>query len=390
MHEDIPILNFLVPKEFKHAQRASDRHDVREGEGGIRRQAAAAGWCRPASRTSSSNATTCWSRSARRTPSPGSSATSAWNSTSGTCRWSTRSPCSPPTRRCSSAATRRSARRTSSGRWRTATRRRSPSTSCARARTCKDRPPPLVNLSSQKMGIHEWSYDNDISLDLRFKVPHRDKAMALRDIKAEVELGFDWQAGLRRGAALPELRRADGVHRQAVHRVRRLRRYLPGRLHHLHRATREEADLRTRLKAPAHNMTQALYVSGELKTGRVMVKDEDVCLHCGLCAERCPTGAWDMQRFLLDVAQAENACCKQLDRVERPPAGQRLRRQVRQRQRIRFGQRQHAVRQGGPAHGRAGDAAQHLPVQHPGPADLVRGARSRRPGISARAAAAST
>ena len=67
--------------------------------------------------------------------------------------------------------------------------------------------------------------------------------------------------------------------------------------------------LRGGLSAPAHNETQDLYVSGALKTGRVMVKDEDVCLHCGLCAERCPTGAWDMQRFLLDVAQAENACC---------------------------------------------------------------------------------
>jgi ferredoxin len=71
----------------------------------------------------------------------------------------------------------------------------------------------------------------------------------------------------------------------------------------------EEAELRLRLNAPAHNTSQDLYVSGPLKTGRVMVKDEDVCLHCGLCAERCPTGAWDMQRFLIDVAQAEHACC---------------------------------------------------------------------------------
>jgi NAD-dependent dihydropyrimidine dehydrogenase PreA subunit len=66
----------------------------------------------------------------------------------------------------------------------------------------------------------------------------------------------------------------------------------------------EEADLRTRLKAPASNTTQDLYISGEVKTGRVMVKDEDVCLHCGLCAERCPTGAWDMQKFLLHTTQA--------------------------------------------------------------------------------------
>jgi ferredoxin len=70
----------------------------------------------------------------------------------------------------------------------------------------------------------------------------------------------------------------------------------------------DEDTLRLSLMAPALNVTQDLYVSDDLKTGRVMVKDEDVCLHCGLCAERCPTGAWDMQRFLLDIAQAEHAC----------------------------------------------------------------------------------
>jgi NAD-dependent dihydropyrimidine dehydrogenase PreA subunit len=69
-----------------------------------------------------------------------------------------------------------------------------------------------------------------------------------------------------------------------------------------------EHDLRLRLKAPANNLTQELYVSANLKSGRVMVKDEDVCLHCGLCAERCPTGAWDMQKFLLETTQAGPAC----------------------------------------------------------------------------------
>ncbi|MCA6237067.1 MAG: 4Fe-4S dicluster domain-containing protein, partial [Phenylobacterium sp.] len=67
----------------------------------------------------------------------------------------------------------------------------------------------------------------------------------------------------------------------------------------------EEADLRSRLKAPALNLDQDLLVSGALATGRVMVKDEDVCLHCGLCAERCPTGAWDMQRFTLEMTHAD-------------------------------------------------------------------------------------
>ena len=69
-------------------------------------------------------------------------------------------------------------------------------------------------------------------------------------------------------------------------------------------ANGEEADLRARLKAPAPNLAQDLYISGELKTGRIMAKDEDVCLHCGLCAERCPTGAWDMQKFSLSLVQA--------------------------------------------------------------------------------------
>jgi NAD-dependent dihydropyrimidine dehydrogenase PreA subunit len=73
-------------------------------------------------------------------------------------------------------------------------------------------------------------------------------------------------------------------------------------------ANGEEADLRTRLQAPAANLTQDLYVADGLKTGRVMVKDEDVCLHCGLCAERCPTGAWDMQKYLIDMTLAGTPC----------------------------------------------------------------------------------
>jgi NAD-dependent dihydropyrimidine dehydrogenase PreA subunit len=75
-------------------------------------------------------------------------------------------------------------------------------------------------------------------------------------------------------------------------------------------ANGEEADLRTRLKAPAQNLTQDLYVADNLKTGRVMVKDEDVCLHCGLCAERCPTGAWDMQKFSIAQTRAGSGCRK--------------------------------------------------------------------------------
>jgi len=170
------------------------------------------------------------------------------------------------------------------------------------------RPPPHVTLASQKMGIHEWSYDNDISLDLRFKVPLRDKAVALRDITAEVELGFDDQQ------AFAEAQRCLNCDVQTVFSDKLCIEcdacvdICPVDCITF-TANADEDTLRASLMAPALNVTQDLYVSADLKTGRVMVKDEDVCLHCGLCAERCPTGAWDMQRFLLDIAHAENACC---------------------------------------------------------------------------------
>lgn len=166
-----------------------------------------------------------------------------------------------------------------------------------------DRPPPGVNVTSTKMGIHEWSYDNAPSLDLRFKVPHRDKLLALQDIKAEVELGFD------ESLAYAEAQRCLNCDVQTV--------FTESACIECDACVDicpvdcisftgndEEPALRTHLNAPAHNLTQELYVSAPLKTERVMVKDEDVCLHCGLCAERCPTGAWDMQRYLIDVAQA--------------------------------------------------------------------------------------
>jgi NADPH-dependent glutamate synthase beta subunit-like oxidoreductase len=169
------------------------------------------------------------------------------------------------------------------------------------------RPLPAVEVMSQKMGIHEWSYDNEIALDKRYKVPHRDKEIALKDIRAEVELGFDPQL------ALAEAGRCLNCDMQTV--------FSSSLCIECDACVDicpmdcitftengEEADLRTRLQAPAKNLTQDLYVANDLKTGRVMVKDEDVCLHCGLCAERCPTGAWDMQKFLLETTQAGEPC----------------------------------------------------------------------------------
>ncbi len=163
-------------------------------------------------------------------------------------------------------------------------------------------------LISQKMGIHEWSYDNDISNDLRYRVPLRDKEVALKDVRVEVELGFDQKLGFLEAERCLNCDVETVFIARSVHRVRRLRRHLPDGLHHLHRRTARRTSCAAGSNAPAKNRTQDLYVSAELKTGRIMVKDEDVCLHCGLCAERCPTGAWDMQKFLLDMTLAGPAC----------------------------------------------------------------------------------
>ncbi len=170
-----------------------------------------------------------------------------------------------------------------------------------------DRPLPMVEILSQKMGIHEWSYDNDIAPDRRYRVPHRDKVVALRDIKAEVELGYDVEL------ALKEAHRCLNCDVQTVFTSKLCIEcdacvdICPMDCITFTQ-NGEEADLRTRLKAPAKNVTQDLYVANDLKTGRVMVKDEDVCLHCGLCAERCPTGAWDMKKYLIDMTHADDKC----------------------------------------------------------------------------------
>ena len=171
-----------------------------------------------------------------------------------------------------------------------------------------DRPAPAVEVISQKMGIHEWSYDNDISPDLRYKVPWADAAKTLKSIKLEVELGFDAETAWKETQRCLNCDVETVFTQNALHRVRRVRRHLPDGLHHASRATARRRICARACRAEALNLTQDLYVSGELKTGRVMVKDEDVCLHCGLCAERCPTGAWDMQKFLLEMTYAGPGC----------------------------------------------------------------------------------
>src|ERR1700716_182400 len=170
-----------------------------------------------------------------------------------------------------------------------------------------DRPQPAVAIFSQKMGIHEWSYDNDIAPDKRYRVPLRDKVVALRDIKAEVELGFDVEM------ALKEAHRCLNCDVQTVFESKLCIEcdacvdICPMDCITF-TENGEAADPRARLKPPAQNLTQDLDVANDLKTGRVRVKDEDVCLHCGLCAERCPTGAWDMQKYLIDMTYAGSTC----------------------------------------------------------------------------------
>jgi len=183
-----------------------------------------------------------------------------------------------------------------------------------RGEDMRRRPPPTFELISQKMGIHEWSYDNAIAVDRRHKVPLKDTVIALKSIKVEVELGFDaklaWQEAQRCLNCDVQTAFTDKLCIECDACVD----ICPMDCITF-TGNGEEADLRTRLRAPAANPTQDLYVSGELRTARVMVKDEDVCLHCGLCAERCPTGAWDMKKSFIDMTHAGEA-----PRTRRPAA----------------------------------------------------------------------
>lgn len=181
---------------------------------------------------------------------------------------------------------------------------------CRGKNVIEDRPGPGVSLTSQKMGVHEWSYDNQISTDGRVHVPHADKEKALSNLKVEVELGFDIELGLK------EAERCLNCDAQTVFTGEKCIEcdacvdICPTDcINFLEKAS--EKKLRQELRVPANNRTQDLYASGKLKqTGRIMIKDENVCLHCGLCAERCPTGAWDMQKFLYTVTKAGQACAE--------------------------------------------------------------------------------
>ena len=159
-----------------------------------------------------------------------------------------------------------------------------------------DRLPPGMNLTSQKMGIHEWSYSNDYDGSERRLMPHVDLKKRFKQLNIEVELGFTLDQTVK------EVERCLNCDIQTVFAANLCIEcdacidVCPVDCLTI-TENGDEDDLRKRLTAPAENLEEDLYVSEPLpQTSRVMVKDEDLCVHCGLCAERCPTGAWDMQK----------------------------------------------------------------------------------------------
>ncbi len=174
---------------------------------------------------------------------------------------------------------------------------------CNKKNLLTERLNPMVNLVSQKMGIHEWAYDSEIDEYDRLVVPQAPKTKTLVNRKQEVELGFDPLAGYK------EAERCLNCDVQTVFDAPKCIECdacvdICPTACITFTANDEEPELRQHLKVPALNLTQDVYVADGLKTGRIMAKDEDVCLHCGLCAERCPTAAWDMQKFWYDVTKA--------------------------------------------------------------------------------------
>ena len=176
---------------------------------------------------------------------------------------------------------------------------------CNAQSVSQDRPAPNTHLRSAKMGIHQWSYDNQVTDLDRQDSAHLPVAQALANRKIESELGFNPDV------AFAEAERCLNCDVQTV--------FVEQQCIECDGCTdicptncitftpnQDEQELRNNLNAPSLNTQQDLYVSQDLPTGRVMVKDEDLCLHCGLCAERCPTSAWDMQQYLYSVTKAGN------------------------------------------------------------------------------------
>ena len=168
-----------------------------------------------------------------------------------------------------------------------------------------ERPPQGQTLTSTKMGLHEWAYSNNYDPVARQKMKHVDLPMRFSTMTVEVEEGFTAEQ------TRAEVERCLNCDVQTVFtdslciECDACIDICPVDCLTIAAPTDDETELRTRLMAPAEDTTQALFLSGPLKqTGRLMVKDENVCLHCGLCAERCPTYAWDMRKFVLELPTA--------------------------------------------------------------------------------------
>jgi len=179
-----------------------------------------------------------------------------------------------------------------------------------------ERPPEGMSLITQKMGISEWSYHNDYNPASRQKMQHVDLARRFEQLNIEVELGFNAEQTAR------EVQRCLNCDVETVFTEKRCIEcdacidVCPVQCLTIARDG-EESEIRGRLSAPAVNPDQALFASGPLpQTGRLMLKDEDVCVHCGLCAERCPTAAWDMQKFDLHIPYAGSPCTTTLVPVQ--------------------------------------------------------------------------
>jgi NADPH-dependent glutamate synthase beta subunit-like oxidoreductase/ferredoxin len=167
----------------------------------------------------------------------------------------------------------------------------------------QQRPQPASDLAGQKLGYHDWIYHSEVIEEQRHAVPMQPKVKSIKDRLLEVELGFDRQVGLK------EALRCINCDIQTVFYYDKCIEcdacvdICPTTCINF-LANGEEEDLRSRLAIPAKNDWQSLYVSDILPTGRVMAKDENVCLHCGLCAERCPTAAWEMEKYTYKIAKA--------------------------------------------------------------------------------------
>jgi ferredoxin len=175
-----------------------------------------------------------------------------------------------------------------------------------RGQALTERPKAGMNLVSQKMGLHEWSYHNDYSTAKRTPMKHVDLVERFKSLTKEVEMGFDAEQTAR------EVQRCLNCDVQTKFTDKQCIECdacidVCPVLCLTIAPNAEEPELRKQLTVPALNKEQSLFASGPLpQTRRIMVKDEDLCVHCGLCAERCPTGAWDMQKLELVIPRADS------------------------------------------------------------------------------------